>query len=94
MRGARGQSFLKEMLAAFDALPERKLIASGLEVDGNVCALGAVGKARAMDMRKIDPDDHEGARNETPEQRYERMRRWVDGRIRSAHANHGNHSWR
>jgi hypothetical protein len=107
MRGARGQSFLKEMLAAFDALPERKLIASGLEVDGNVCALGAVGKARAMDMRKIDPDDHEtvagafnlahamaceimfendeGARNETPEQRYERMRRWVDGRIRSAH---------
>jgi hypothetical protein len=35
-------------------------------------------------------ENDEGARNETPEQRYERMRRWVDGRIRSAHESSGN----
>lgn len=60
LRGRRGQAFLKEMLAAFDALPEKKLIAKELvEPDGAVCALGAVGKARAMDMQKIDAEDHE-----------------------------------
>jgi hypothetical protein len=43
IRGARGQAFLKEMLAALDALPEPKLIAEELESDGAVCAIGAVG---------------------------------------------------
>lgn len=108
IRGRRGQAFLKEMLAAFDALPERKLIAKELvEVDGAVCALGAVGKARGMNLDEIDPEDHEtvaGKFNvahvlacevmfendeggcswkETPEQRFERMRRWVVGKIKS-----------
>lgn len=110
IRGARGQAFLKEMLAAFDALPEHKLIENSLiENDGAVCALGAVGKARAMDMQKIDPEDHESVAGafgvahalaceimfendegvgywaeETPEARFERMRRWVASQIRSA----------
>jgi hypothetical protein len=57
IRGKRGQAFLKEMLAAMDALAERKLIAHELEMDGAVCALGAVGKARGLDMKKIDPDE-------------------------------------
>ncbi len=57
IRGARGQAFLREMLAALDALPEKKLIAGELE-DGNaVCAIGAVGKARGIDMTELDPDD-------------------------------------
>lgn len=59
MRGKRGQAFLKEMLAAMDALPERKLVRDALEAGDAVCAIGSVGKARAIDMSGIDPDDHE-----------------------------------
>ena len=57
-RGKRGQTFLKEMLAALDALPEKKLIANDLQAEnGAVCAIGAVGKARGLDMSKLDPED-------------------------------------
>src|SRR5262245_48117791 len=59
MRGKRGQAFLKEMLAAMDAMPEKRLIAHELEVeDGAVCAIGTVGKARQVDMSNIDPEDY------------------------------------
>jgi hypothetical protein len=60
IRGRRGQAFLKEMLAAFDALPEKRLIDADLEHDGCVCSLGAVGRARGLDMSDIDPEDFEG----------------------------------
>jgi hypothetical protein len=62
INGRRGQAFLKEMLAALDALPEKVLIAEELEDDiytGQVCALGAVGKARGLNMERIDPHDPE-----------------------------------
>lgn len=60
IRGKRGQAFLREMLAALDAMPEKKLIANDLErADGCVCAIGAVGKARGVDMSALDPDDYE-----------------------------------
>lgn len=59
-RGKRGQAFLLEMLAALDALPEKKLVAHDLETeDGCVCALGAVGKRRGGDLNKLDPYDME-----------------------------------
>lgn len=59
IRGKRGQAFLKEMLAALDAMPEKRLVAEDLETaDGAVCALGAVGKARGVDMKPIDPEDY------------------------------------
>ena len=59
IRGKRGQAFLREMLAALDALPQKRLISDHLEmsVDGDVCAIGAVGRARDFDMSTIDPDD-------------------------------------
>ena len=58
IRGKRGQALLREMLAALDALPEPKLIAYELiDSDGNCCALGAVAKARAIDVTGIDPED-------------------------------------
>lgn len=61
IRGKRGQAFLKEMLAALDAMPEKRLIAEELEtVDGAVCAIGSVGKARGVDMTKLDPEDADG----------------------------------
>jgi hypothetical protein len=110
MRGRRGQAFLKEMLAAFDALPEHKLIENALvENDGAVCALGAVAKARNLDVSRIDPEEHEAVAvkfniapalaceimfendegagywsKETPEQRFDRMHRWIEGKIRAA----------
>ena len=59
IRGKRGQAFLREMLAALDALPEQKLIAGDLECDGAVCAIGAVGKARGLAMAELDPEDRE-----------------------------------
>jgi hypothetical protein len=109
LRGKRGQAFLKELLAAMDALPEHKLIASELETGGEVCALGAVGRARNIpNMHDFDPEDHDTIaalfkiphalaceimhendrewaywRNETPEQRFARMRKWIEGKIRS-----------
>lgn len=59
MRGKRGQAFLREMLAALDAMPEKRLVAEVLEgVDGAVCAIGSVGKARGIDMSDIDPEDY------------------------------------
>ena len=59
IRGKRGQAFLKEMLLALDALPQKRLIADDFEIrdDGEVCALGAVGRARGVDLSKLDPDD-------------------------------------
>lgn len=60
IRGKRGQSFLREMLAAMDAMPEKKLIANDLEVaDGCVCAIGSVGKARGIDMSALDPENYD-----------------------------------
>jgi hypothetical protein len=59
IRGKRGQAFLLEMWRAMQSLPEPKLIAEKLEADGAVCAIGSVGKARGVDMSKIDPEDHE-----------------------------------
>lgn len=59
--GRRGQAFLREMLATLDALPDRRLVANSFaEPDsGHVCALGAVGKARGMNLAdfEYDPDD-------------------------------------
>lgn len=62
IKGKRGQAFLKEMLAALDALPEKVLIANKLQdttYSGQVCAIGAVGKARGIDMERLDPEDRE-----------------------------------
>jgi hypothetical protein len=60
IRGKRGQAFLHEMLAALDALPYRELIAGNLEMpDGSVCAIGAVGKCRGVDVSEIDPEDRD-----------------------------------
>lgn len=52
--GARGQAFLRELIAALDAMPEKRLIADALIRDGEVCAIGSVGLARGMDMTRID----------------------------------------
>lgn len=62
IRGRRGQSFLREMATALDAMPEKKLIAHELEdpLGGEFCALGVVGHRRGLDMLSetgLDPED-------------------------------------
>ena len=59
IRGKRGQAVLREMAAAMDAMPIKFLIVEELEEEGDVCALGSLGKARGMDMSSIDPDDYD-----------------------------------
>lgn len=102
-RGKRGQQFLREMLAALDAMPEKKLITGELELNGQVCAIGSVGLARGIDMSKIYPEDYDAVArtfgiapalvreieymnddewySDTPEQRFVRMRKWVESLI-------------
>lgn len=57
IRGKRGQAFLRELIEALDALPEKRLIANDLEHAGNVCAIGSVGLRRGVDMSVLDPHD-------------------------------------
>jgi hypothetical protein len=59
IRGKRGQAFLREMVAALDAMPEKRLIAGTLRKGGEVCAIGAVGVARGVEnLETIDPEDY------------------------------------
>lgn len=105
IRGKRGQKLLQALRDALAALPEKKLVRDSLRLtSGEVCALGALGNCRGIDMTEIDPDDYEtvakvfeisealtreivyqnddgGSYNETPEQRYARMLKWVNEQI-------------
>lgn len=106
LNGKRSQTFLRELAAAMDAMPEKKLIKSELvSKQGEVCAIGVVCKARGIDVSNVDiydPDavgdlvniarsiaaeieyenDEGGDHNETPEQRWVRMRKWVSDNLR------------
>lgn len=60
IRGKRGQALLREMLAALDALPEKRLIAGELVNEGGeCCALGAVALRRGLPVTGVDPEDRE-----------------------------------
>lgn len=101
LRGKRGQSFMKEALAAMDAMPVKELARDALRTEeGSYCTLGVVGAARGMDLATLDPEDIETVaaqfgisdamarevvfmndeacwRDETPAQRWQRMRNWL-----------------
>jgi hypothetical protein len=62
INGERGQAFLRELDAALDALPEKKLIHYELESNGCFCALGAVGHARGISMADMDLDPAESSK--------------------------------
>ena len=117
IRSKRGQAFLKEMLAAMDAMPIKRLISHELEDTDVVpcshwglfeprgaCALGSVGRMRGIDMSDIDPEDQDvvaaifnigrpmaceivylndeiGSYNQTPEERFTRIRKWIVSQI-------------
>lgn len=58
--GRRGQALLREMAGALDAMPVKELIAEDIvRGDGHVCAIGAVAKARGLDVSNLDSEDGE-----------------------------------
>jgi hypothetical protein len=63
IRGKRGQAFLRELLDALDAMPEKRLIAEALRADGEVCALGSIGAKRGVDLESLDPEDYDKLAN-------------------------------
>ncbi len=106
INGRRGQSTLRELLAALDAMPVKELITEDLACAGQYCTLGVLGHAKGLDekMAETDPaeaaevaglfkqseafvrevmymNDEAGAHNETPSQRWGRMREWVRSQI-------------
>lgn len=60
IKGRRGQSFLRDLISALDAMPEKGLIAHELQEDGEVCALGALGLRRGLNLEAVDPEDADG----------------------------------
>jgi hypothetical protein len=58
-RGKRGQQFFRELLAALDAMPEKRLVEGELEADGENCALGVLGKAKGLDLDAVDTYDEQ-----------------------------------
>ena len=57
LRGKHGQLELRELRAALLALPDKRLIHELLEdEEGGVCAIGAYGKHKGIDLSKFDVD--------------------------------------
>lgn len=112
LRGKRGQAMLRDLVAALDAMPEKRLVSRRLQTkDGECCAIGSLCRAKGLDLtehadddeydlqelngdlaamlnvaeclvQEIEYENDEGAWKETPEQRWERMRRWAVKRIK------------
>lgn len=58
-RGKRGQRFFRELISALDAMPEKRLVGDELESrEGDVCALGALGRYNGVDVGKLDTHDY------------------------------------
>lgn len=99
----RGQVFIKDLIIALDAMPVKELIRHDLERNGEVCAIGALGIKRSVDMKSLDPEDPEQVgkafgissmlaqeivyvndewrREQSPEERWTRMRRWASEQL-------------
>lgn len=69
VRGRRGQAFLRELVAALDALPVKELAAGALEdpETGCCCAFGAVARARGWGEEQLgfDPTDGDASAPES-----------------------------
>lgn len=61
-RGKRGQRFFRDLVAALDAMPAKRLSAGELgteDPDGDVCALGSLARAKGARLDEDDTEDYE-----------------------------------
>lgn len=56
LKGRRGQKALVELVQALDVMPQKKLAANAFGGQLGVCALGALAKARGVDLSDLQPD--------------------------------------
>jgi len=68
IKSKRGQAFLRELIAALDAMPDKRLVRGNFTCADGLCTLGAVGQSRGVDLAPLqrlaariedDPDDGE-----------------------------------
>ena len=59
INGKRGQAFLRELLAALDAMPCKSLTTGVLQAEGEFCTLGVIGRARGLDLATLDTENWE-----------------------------------
>jgi hypothetical protein len=73
IRGKRGQAFLRELIEALDAMPEKRLISHELQaevpafvppqfagsVTPSVCAIGSLGVKRGINLTALDPENYD-----------------------------------
>lgn len=58
INGSRGQDFLRALLKALDALPNKRLIEGDLVAsDGECCAMGALAICKEIPVSGVDPYD-------------------------------------
>lgn len=57
LAGKRGQKFLKDLLSVLDAMPDKRLVPYALEHNGEVCALGAIARAKEIPVPKGELED-------------------------------------
>lgn len=58
LNGKRGQAFLKELLAALDAMNDKRLFAGSFaSPEGQFCTLGVLGSERGTQMEDLIVDD-------------------------------------
>lgn len=58
-RGKRGQAFFRDLVEALEMMPEKRLIRNELRKDGEVCALGALGAKRGINLESLAPAEPE-----------------------------------
>ena len=56
IRGQRGQRFIREAIAALDAMPEKRLAARTFEASGDFCTLGVIGQSRGVDLSVLNAE--------------------------------------
>jgi hypothetical protein len=55
LKSKRGRKLLRDLANALDAMPVKRLVPNSFEAPtGEVCSLGAVGRARGLDMTPLE----------------------------------------
>lgn len=57
-RGKRGQRFFRDLVAALDAMPVKRLVANDFATpEGDVCALGCLARTKGAPMPVVERDE-------------------------------------